>query len=82
VPRIRMLRSGQLASDRFFTIGAGILSPGQWEAWFACARVTGYSGVGATSDTLRVAASPEELQAWADDLTPAQIDELARTVCP
>jgi hypothetical protein len=78
----RMLRSGQLNSNTFFTIDAGLLPDGQWEAWFGCARVTGYTGVGGMSDTLRVESTLDGLKSWADSLTSAAIDELARTVCP
>lgn len=78
----KMLRSGQIDTDRFFTIDAALEAPAQFEAWLACFRITGKAGVGAMSETLRVDSTFDELQVWADGLSAEQIEELADKVCP
>ena len=79
---MKLLRSGITDDSRYFMLEAGTLSPGQWEAWFACFRVTNRVGVGSTSPTLRVAKSVADLEQWAAGLTDAQLRELAAKYCP
>jgi hypothetical protein len=75
-----VLRSGFLADGRFYSVEVERLRGGVWGAWLVC--VPGETTRAAhRTEPIKRAERKDQLQKWAQDLKPEEIEDLAGGCC-